>query len=116
MKNKIVVALDFDGTIIEKVDFPCIRYTFKKDAKKIIKELHKNGFYFILNTARYGWYRLPAIWFIWKHKLPVKIQVFNKKPDADIYIDDKNLGCKGIDWKEIRKTLLKYKEDTPCTK
>ena len=106
-KNKLIVALDFDGTVIKKCDFPCLKYEFKKDAKEVINYLHSKGVVFILNTARYTWYRWPAFIFIWKNKLPIKINIFNKKPDADIYIDDKNLGCKGINWKNIEKELLK---------
>ena len=99
----MIIAIDFDGTIVEDNKYPCIKYKFKEYAKEAINNIAKKH-NLILCTARYGWYILPAIWFIRKNKLPIKI--YKGKPYADIYIDDKNLGCKDINWKNIEKELL----------
>ena len=101
----MIVAVDFDGTLVEQVNYPCLQYKLKPNAKEVILRLSKKGFIFRLNTARTTWYRLPAILFIWKNKLPVETFLFNQKAIADIYIDDKNIFCKEIDWLKIEKEL-----------
>lgn len=102
----MIVAVDFDNTLIESIDYPEIHYTLMPHARETIINLSKLGVEFRMNTSRTGWFRLPVIWYIWKEKLPVKTYLFNKKVRADIYIDDSNLYCERIDWVEIEKELL----------
>lgn len=103
--NKIV-AVDFDDCLIKHIEYPTLKYEFMPNAKEVISRLIQQGFEFRINTARYGWFRLPVIWFAYKSGLPIKTYLFNRKVDASVYIDDKNLECKKIDWLEIEKTLL----------
>ena len=65
-----------------------LNYNLLPHVSEVIKELHNKGIEFVLCTARYGWYFLPAVIFIKKNRLPIKI--FYGKPSADIYIDNKN--------------------------
>ena len=101
------IAIDFDGTLVEPSKFPTFKYQFKPHAEEVIRWFGKLGISMVLNTARYTWYRLPAILFIKKNKLPIKVQWINKKPQADLYIDDANIFCNGIDWLKIEKEVLK---------
>ena len=105
------VAIDFDGTLVKHSKFPTFKYEFMPYAKEAIMNLHKNGVEMILNTGRYTWYRFPAFWFIWKNKLPIKITLFNKKPQTDLLIDDCNIFCKKIDWKKIEKEVLRLQKE-----
>lgn len=101
------LGIDFDGTLVESTIFPCFKYQLKKDAKETIEYFDKLGIEMILNTGRYTWYRLPAIFFIKKMKLPIKTPLFNKKPQVDYFIDDCNLFCKEINWQEIKNEVDK---------
>lgn len=103
----MIVAVDFDNTLIEEIDYPDVRYKLLPHAKETILNLAKKGVEFRLNTARTDWFRLPCIWFIKKNKLPIKTYLFNQKVRADIYIDDSNLYCEEINWYEIEKELLR---------
>ena len=103
----MIVAVDFDNTLIEEIDYPSINYTLKPHAKETILNLTSKGVEFRLNTARTNWFRFPCIWFIKKNNLPIKTYIFNQKVRADIYIDDSNLYCEKIDWYEIERELLK---------
>lgn len=111
------VAVDFDGTLVEQTIFPTFDYKLKSNAEKVLRRMNKKGVKFILNTARYTWYRLPAIFFILKKKLPIKIQWFNRKPQANLFIDDGNIFCENIDWLKIEQEILKQFEGSKkCTK
>ena len=103
MEGLMIVAVDFDGTLIEEVEFPQLNYNLLPHVSEVIKELHNKGIEFVLCTARYGWYFLPAVIFIKKNRLPIKI--FYGKPSADIYIDNKNLGTENIDWLKIKEAI-----------
>lgn len=104
----MLIGVDFDGTIVKDSSFPSFKYTFIDNAEYTINKLHDDGHTFVLCTARYGWYILPAFWFIIKNKLPIKLHY--GKPEADIYIDNKNLGCTGINWNNIYKEVKSYEE------
>ena len=100
----MIIAVDFDGTIIEPIKYPDTNYVFKQDAEEALNILAETNT-LILCTARYGWYFRSATKFIKKHKLPIKI--CKRKPVADIYIDDKNFGCHNIVWKDILNQINK---------
>lgn len=113
----MIVALDFDETLIEKIEYPNRKYKLKEDAYKVINKMHNiYKIDFVLNTQRYGWYFWSAVHFIKKNKLPIKIKLTPYKIKADIYIDDKNLGCKKIDWLEIEEIILKEVNKSCVTK
>lgn len=59
------------------------------------------GHKLILCSARYGWYRELARGFIMAHNLPIEVPKSRLKPSCDIYIDDRNIFCDGINWKKI---------------
>lgn len=109
----MVVAVDFDNTLIKSIKYPSMKYILIENAEDVIRRLNRRGIVFVLNTARSGWYRLPAIFFIKKRKLPIKCNLFNKKPKAKIYIDDSNIFCQEINWLKIEKEIMKIiKEET----
>lgn len=101
----MIVAVDFDGTLVENTDFPELKYKLKQNAKDVILRLSKKNIKFLFFSARHGWYRIPAILFIKKEKLPIKILLFNKKPFANLYIDNQNIFCEQIDWLKIEKEI-----------
>ena len=105
------VAVDFDGTLVHPIPFPQTNYTMLDNAEDVLYELAGMGVEFVLYTARYGWWRLPAIRYVKKHKLPIKTLLRNKKPRADLYIDNHNIFCNNnIDWLAIRSEILRKME------
>ena len=110
--HKLIVAVDFDGTLIDFVEpYYSTDFKLKPNAETVLDALSKQDVVFVLNTSRYSWMRLKAIRFIKKNKLPIKASLFNKKPVADLYIDDKNIYCDKIDWLEIQNEIVKKKEE-----
>jgi len=99
--NKLTLAIDFDDTIVENA-YPNIGM-LRKDAKKIVNKLYKDGHYIIINTCRAGVYETQAELFLVQqginfHRInsnsPRSRLYFNpdcRKISADIYIDDKNI-------------------------
>lgn len=108
----LTVALDFDGTVVlhKKYFTYDLNYKLFANCKKVLHRLHKKGVNFVLNTSRTGIRRLLAILYIKVYKLPIQTRISSVKPVADIYIDDKNLECDKIDWKDIEKKILKRLE------
>lgn len=96
------IAVDFDGTIVEH-DYPAIGKE-KLFAFQTLREMQKRGFTLILWTYRYGKELQDAVDFCQQNGVefyavnknyPEEIfdeQTTSRKIDADIYIDDKNLG------------------------
>ena len=100
-KRPCVLAIDFDGTIVEEA-YPGIG-KIKFEADKYINMLYDEGFIIIINTCRTGIFEGNAETFL-NHKgikyhyinnnLPSSIEYFKKdsrKISADFYIDDKCL-------------------------
>jgi len=112
----IKIAVDFDGTIVEH-DYPKIGKE-KLFAFRTLKELEKQGARLILWTFRSGkeleeaveYCRINGIEFYAVNKnYPEEIhdETVSRKIDADIYIDDKNLG--GFPgWSEVWQALNPY--------
>lgn len=112
----IKIAVDFDGTIVEH-EYPGIGKE-KLFAFQTLKELEKMGARLILWTFRTGKELEEAVEFCRKNGIefyavnknyPEEIftEGISRKIDADIYIDDKNLGgFKG--WSEVWQTLFPY--------
>lgn len=99
--NGIKIAVDFDGTIVEHA-YPAIGKE-KLFAFRTLKELEKMGARLILWTFRAGNELDEAVEFCRKNGIEFYAinknypeEVFNetvsRKIDADIYIDDKNVG------------------------
>lgn len=119
-----ILALDFDGTIVENA-YPQIG-KLKPNAKEIINLLHEEGHEIIINTCRAGIYEGHAYTFLQEQgihydyinsNLPHQIESFKqdcRKISADIYIDDKSLGGIPDDWaiiyELINKQLCQQKE------
>jgi len=113
-----VIAVDFDGTIVEH-KYPAIgkEITF---ATHTIKELQKKGFRIILWTFRVGKQLEEAVEWCKKHGIefyavnknyPEEVfdETISRKIDANIYIDDRNIG--GLkEWGEIYAILCKDDE------
>lgn len=110
----MTIAVDFDGTIIEEIKMPVNKqlflpfnkYKIKDNCIETLNKYKENNIKVIINSSRYGWYRLLMYIFIKKYKLPIICKLRRYKPIADIYIDDKNLGCKEINWYEIERITL----------
>ncbi len=112
----IKIAVDFDGTIVEH-DYPNIGKE-KLFAFQTLKELEKRGARLILWTFRSGreleeaveFCKINGIEFYAVNKnYPEEIMddSVSRKIDADIYIDDKNLG--GFPgWSEAWQILFPY--------
>jgi hypothetical protein len=109
----IKIAVDFDGTIVEH-EYPEIGKE-KLFAFLTLKELHKRGARLILWTFRAGKELDEAVEFCRKNGIefyavnknyPEEIltDTISRKIDADIFIDDKNIG--GFPgWSEIWQIL-----------
>jgi len=114
--TNIKIAIDFDGTIVEH-EYPKIGKE-KLFAFQTLKELEKLGVRLILWTFRTGkelddavnYCRLNGIEFYAVNKnYPEEVfdETVSRKIDADIYIDDKNIG--GFPgWSGVWQILIPY--------
>ena len=114
--TNIKIAVDFDGTIVEHM-YPEIGKE-KLFAFKTLKELEKKGALLILWTFRAGKELDEAVEYCRKNGIefyavnknyPEEVQneSVSRKIDADIFIDDRNLG--GFPgWSEVWQILFPY--------
>ncbi len=114
--TSIKIAIDFDGTVVEHA-YPEIGKE-KLFAFQTLKELEKRGVLLILWTFRTGKELEDAVEFCRKNGVefyavnknyPEEIvdDSVSRKIDADIYIDDKNLG--GFPgWSEVWQMLYPF--------
>jgi hypothetical protein len=112
----IKIAVDFDGTIVEH-EYPKIGKE-KLFAFRTLKELEKQGALLILWTFRTGKELQEAVeyckgngieFYAINRNYPEEVmdETVSRKIDADIYIDDKNLG--GFPgWSEVWQVLNPY--------
>jgi hypothetical protein len=112
----IKIAVDFDGTIVEH-EYPKIGKE-KLFAFRTLKELEKQGARLILWTFRTGQELQDAIeycrnngieFYAVNKNYPEEVldETVSRKIDADIYIDDKNIG--GFPgWSEVWQVLNPY--------
>ncbi len=113
-----VIAIDFDGTVV-KHRYPYLGAELP-NATDVLNRLTKAGHKLILLTMRDGSRLEQAI--RWFKDRDVYIWAVNKNPDqdwttspkvyADLYIDDRGLGCPmsiykkdGVDWDKIEVML-----------
>ena len=108
----MVIAIDFDGTITEKNEFPHIG-KIREHAFDAIKNLQANGHKCVLWTCRYGESLNEAIQFLLDRG--VQMDGYNsnvyplesRKIVADVYVDDKNVFMvDSVDWYKIEKYIL----------
>lgn len=113
LPNKII-AIDFDGTIVEN-KYPAIGAP-KLFAFETMKKLQANGYRLILWTVRSNQSLAEAVDFCKKNGIefyainknyPEEIldEKTNRKLNADIFIDDRNIGGL-VDWSTIHQILL----------
>jgi hypothetical protein len=114
--RNIKIAVDFDGTIVEH-DYPKIGKE-RLFAFRTLKELEKQGASLILWTFRTGKELEEAVeycrnngieFYAINRNYPEEVidETVSRKIDADIYIDDKNLG--GFPgWSEAWQVLNPY--------
>lgn len=108
INGKKVIAIDFDNTITYPSPFP-IMGQIRPEAVEVIKQL-KGKYILLLWTARTGKYLQEALGLLVKYG--IEFDYINKlpnqegpKPEADIFIDDRNIGST-IDWYKIKELLL----------
>ena len=115
MLDKLIIAIDFDGTIVEDA-YPAIGEE-KIFAFDTIKRLQKDGHRIILWTYRHGEKLEEAVAFCKKNGVEfyavnknyneeVYDQSIPRKLGADIFIDDRNIGG-FIGWGIIYQQLTK---------
>ena len=114
--RNIKISVDFDGTIVEH-DYPKIGKE-RLFAFRTLKELEKQGASLILWTFRTGKELEEAVeycrnngieFYAINRNYPEEVidETVSRKIDADIYIDDKNLG--GFPgWSEVWQILNPY--------
>lgn len=109
----MIVSVDFDGTITESTipGEPGFN-VLAPHCKEVMQELADRGVKFVLLTARRPEYLQEALTFCKAWGLPIDLSTPTTKVGADVYIDDKNLGCTHIDWLKIRRELLSLLKHT----
>lgn len=113
--NKIVLAVDFDGTLAE-LGYPALGDP-KPNASKVMKRLVEEGAHIIIWTCRQGidvdkirdWCILHDVPYhqINEHH-PRLLEIYQndtRKVCADIYIDDRCLFGLPDDWEEIYQLI-----------
>jgi hypothetical protein len=111
--QNLVIAVDFDGTIVEH-RFPAIGKEIPFAIHTLI-ELNKRGFRLILWTFRNGELLDKAVAFCRERGLEFYCvnksypeeepdPTISRKIDADIFIDDRNIGGM-LPWNEIYRIL-----------
>ncbi len=112
-KNHLIIAVDFDGTIVEDA-YPSIGQP-KMFAFETLKELEKDGHRLILWTYRNGKKLDEAVEFCKKNGIEFYAvnknypeEVFegkvSRKINANIFIDDRNIGGM-LRWGEIYRQI-----------
>jgi hypothetical protein len=120
--NKLVIAIDFDGTCVTH-EYPYIGSDI--GAVPVLKELTDAGYRLILNTMRSGKSEKEAV--AWFKQNDIPLFGVNKNPEqrswtsspkvyANLYIDDSALGIPlttsdlsirpFVDWVRVREWLV----------
>ena len=117
----MIISVDFDGTIARS-DFPTILGEVPY-AVEVINRLKSEGHYIIINTCRAGDDLTNAVNWLLNEGIPFdrvndnhpdNIRQFNnntRKINADIYIDDKNVGG-FMGWPEAYNWIRDKMENT----
>lgn len=118
-KNHLIIAIDFDGTIVEDA-YPRIGKPMVF-AFETIKKLQEDGHRLILWTYRNGKKLEEAIEFCQKNGIEFYAvnknypeEVFDEKVSrkihADLFIDDRNVGG-FLGWTEIYKLIFNHEPE-----
>ncbi len=102
--NKKIAAIDLDGIILEDFDGEFDQEKFgdtKEGAKKGLQELWERGFEIVVWTCRGNLEPVRQVLeereipydYINYHPLPFMDNAISRKVYADLYIDDRGLGC-----------------------
>lgn len=113
-RRPITIAVDFDGTVVEH-RYPTIGETLP-EAFDVLIELQEKGYRLILWTYREGDLLKEAVdfcidngimFYAVNHSAPDEEynKYMSRKIDADVFIDDRNIGG-FIGWENIRRILL----------
>jgi hydroxymethylpyrimidine pyrophosphatase-like HAD family hydrolase len=122
-KNHLIIAIDFDGTIVEdaypKIGKPMIF------ALETIKKLQADGHRLILWTYRSGRKLNEAVDFCEENGIEYSVnknypeEIFDEKISrkihADLFIDDRNVGG-FLGWTEIYKLIFNHEPEIPKKK
>lgn len=118
LPNELIIAVDFDGTITT-----CSQVSdnleLREDAKEVLERLYDDGVKLILWTCRTGEYLTQALEFLKKEdmlhffssvnenipEVQERYSIDARKVGADIYIDDKNIFTKEINWNQIEEYI-----------
>ena len=101
-KPLLTVSVDFDGTITKSSDSGSPDFNVLRPwCKESMVLLDTLGVKFYLLTGREDRYTEEALNLCRKWELPIDLSNPHRKIIADVYIDDRNLGCTGIDWSTI---------------
>ena len=118
--NSLRIAVDFDGTIVES-RYPDIGKP-KLFAFETLKKLQQDGYLLILWTYRYGKELDEAVEFCKSNGVEfyavnksypeeeLDLKKMSRKVDADIFIDDRNIGGM-YSWGEIYHKITDFKLD-----
>jgi hydroxymethylpyrimidine pyrophosphatase-like HAD family hydrolase len=129
MKNPVIIAVDFDGTVIPEGLFPDgSHHNGLYHAVTALQRWNEKGYDVVLNTCREGlalhnavrWFKLhgvklaavnssPGSW-LWQHEM--NVLTLSRKVFANIYIDDRGLGVpldkEGlVDWFQVEEMVDK---------
>jgi hydroxymethylpyrimidine pyrophosphatase-like HAD family hydrolase len=114
--NQLIIAIDFDGTIVEDTEGITIG-DLKPHAKEVINWIQEIGYYTILWTCRTGEGLNDVIKFLKNNG--INFSAINKnapfldfqtsqKIFANIYIDNRNLDSSKIDWLKIKESVQRF--------
>ena len=112
----MIISIDFDGTVVRE-RWPEIGPPIP-GAISAIRKLHAAGHKIIITSCRAGAPELAMREWLSEH-LPGCVDYINendpercllyggdcRKISADVYIDDKNIFCEGISWKDILEEI-----------
>ncbi|WCS68558.1 hypothetical protein Goe16_01440 [Bacillus phage vB_BsuM-Goe16] len=126
VENKVIVAVDFDGTITTEPDMDPYRdLELRKGCREALEYLHDIGCELLLWTCRTGDALSEALSFLHNHEIGYLFKAINnhhpevlgKYPDvarkiaADFYVDDKSIMGE-LDWGKVCDFIKnKYRSD-----
>lgn len=120
----MVIAIDFDGTIVDNA-YPNIG-ALKPNVVAVIRRLHDESHKIVINTCRTGEHAKDAFNFLIEHKIPFDalnenipelVSIYpleSRKISADLYIDDRNLGGIPENWNEIYVKIVEHLTKNQC--
>jgi len=109
------IAIDFDGTIVDEMDYP-FWGRLKPNAREVIKFLKDKGAQIAIWTCRGGedarkvkeWLKVIGVHFDYFNEPFPDLEknfsgISSPKIYADVYIDDRSIHCDSINWLDIMK-------------